>query len=202
LVRAWFVVDRCGNMGPPLYQHVVIDDTREPVFISSPPDVTVECDDIPPPYPVHAVDHYEDIVVSLSETTVFGTCNHDYDILRTWSALDSCGNLNVTSQEITVQDTEKPRFYLVPDDTTAECLTPAPASITAEDNCDGYLDVSLVDEHVEEDIVYEPGVPMRIVMRHWSAQDNCGNIHHVFQTIEVFDTKKSIFPRVSAGCCC
>jgi len=194
LVRAWFVVDRCGNMGSPLYQHVIVDDTAAPVFISSPPDVTVECDDIPPPYPVHAVDHYEDIVVTLSETTQFGTCNYDYDIVRTWSALDSCGNLNTTSQLITVEDTEKPRFYSVPDDTTAECLTPAPAEITAEDNCDGYLDVSLVDENIEEEEnVYVPGIPMRIVMRHWSVQDNCGNKNEVFQTIQVFDTKDPYF---------
>eukprot|EP00463_Aulacantha_scolymantha_P001985 TRINITY_DN262_c0_g1_i1.p2 TRINITY_DN262_c0_g1~~TRINITY_DN262_c0_g1_i1.p2 ORF type:complete len:116 (+),score=35.37 TRINITY_DN262_c0_g1_i1:799-1146(+) len=111
-------------MGAPIYQHVVIDDTSAPVFVFTPKDATVECDDIPPPYPVHAVDHYEDIVVELKEETKFGTCNHDYDIYRIWTAMDSCGNMNSTQQVISVQDTEKPRFYTLPTDGTAECLVP------------------------------------------------------------------------------
>eukprot|EP00463_Aulacantha_scolymantha_P006713 TRINITY_DN8_c1_g1_i3.p1 TRINITY_DN8_c1_g1~~TRINITY_DN8_c1_g1_i3.p1 ORF type:complete len:1791 (+),score=620.90 TRINITY_DN8_c1_g1_i3:1727-7099(+) len=199
LVRAWFVTDVCGNMGPPIYQHVVIDDTRAPVFLSTPSDITVECDDIPPPYPVHAVDHYEDIVVTLKEETKFGTCNNDYDIYRTWTAADSCGNSNTTVQIITVQDTEKPRFYTLPNDDTAECVTPAPALVTAEDNCDGYIDVSLIDEHSEEGGTYASGEPMRTVYRHWRVADNCGNSNDAFHTIEVYDTKDPYFLEYAAG---
>jgi hypothetical protein len=193
LVRAWFVIDLCGNMGSPVYQHVIIDDTREPTFLASPPDVTVECDDIPPPFPLNAVDHYEDIVVDLTETTDFGTCNQDYDIVRRWLAVDSCGNSVSFVQVVTVQDTTPPRMYSVPIDMTAECQSPPPAVVSAEDNCDGYLDVSLVSEDEVVTGSYELGDPIKRITRKWSVSDNCGNTKDASQLIEVYDTKFPYF---------
>jgi hypothetical protein len=196
LVRAWFVVDLCGNMGTPVYQHVVIDDSTPPTFLSNPEDITIECDNIPPPYPVHASDHYEDIVVTLVESTDFGTCNQDYDITRVWTALDSCGNINTTTQVISVVDTEKPVLWGIPDDTTAECDAAAPAIVTAEDNCDGYIDVSLVNDDTTYDYdqyTLAQSTAMKTVTRHWRVSDNCGNVAEDFQTILVYDTKWPYF---------
>jgi len=192
LVRAWFVVDTCGNMGPPIYQHVVIDDTAAPTFISEPEDATVECDDIPPPFPVHAVDHYEEITVTMKETTNYGTCNHDYDIERTWSAIDSCGNQNETRQLIVVTDVTAPTMYSVPPDESVECDYPPPATITAEDNCDGYLEVVMVaEEEVESSCRYLE--PKKTIYRSWRATDNCGNSKEVKQTVTIYDTKAPYF---------
>jgi len=199
LVRAWFVIDVCGNLGVPKYQHVVIDDTTNPVF--EPPviaDVTVQCDDIRPPFPVHATDAYEDIVVVLQETTEFGSCNQDYDIIRTWIASDSCGNTASIFHIISVEDTTPPILHGVPDDETVECDIPPAALVTAEDNCDGYLDVSLVGDHTTG-ARYSSGDPTPegdfdlTSYRTWQVSDNCGNEVTVTQTIQVLDTQKPYF---------
>jgi hypothetical protein len=202
LVRAWFVIDVCGNMGPPIYQHVVIDDHEAPQFILPiPQDETAICDDIPPPPPVHAVDHYEEITVTLKEETDYGSCNHDYDIIRTWYAEDSCGNLNSTVATVSVEDNEAPDMFNTPDDLTLECESPPPATITAEDNCDGYVDVNFVSEEEVETISYnaDNSVPWKTVYRLWSVADNCGNSNSWAQTIKIFDTKNPEFHKYATN---
>ena len=62
----------------------------------------------------------------------------------------NCGNTDVQSQVITVQDVTAPVLAGVPADVTVECdAVPAPATPTASDNCDS--DVTIDFNEVRTD---------------------------------------------------
>ena len=64
-------------------------------------------------------------------------CEDTYTLTRTWTATDNCGNTDIQSQVITVQDVTAPVLAGIPADVTVECdAVPAPATPTASDNCD------------------------------------------------------------------
>ena len=67
----------------------------------------VDCNNIPTPPTVTATDNCDDNVeVSFAE--VMGSGNCEYEIKRTWTATDDCGNTTNHVQTITVKDTEGP----------------------------------------------------------------------------------------------
>jgi hypothetical protein len=92
-------------------------------------------------------------------------------------------------------------MYNTPKDLTLECESPPPATITAEDNCDGYLEVSFVSEEVVETISYssDNSIPWKTVYRHWKVEDNCGNLASWDQTIKIFDTKNPTFQKYASN---
>ena len=85
-------------------------------------------------------------MVSTSTQTNDGSANDDcYVITNTWTATDNCGNTNMRTQIITVEDTTDPIFDNAPGNETIECdVTPIIVEVTASDNCDNDVFVELV----------------------------------------------------------
>ncbi|MBI4720665.1 MAG: hypothetical protein HY770_05505, partial [Chitinivibrionia bacterium] len=105
-------------------------------------------------------------------------------ITRTWTASDACGNQVSCSQKITVHDTTDPVLSGCPDDNNYQCYkdVPAPAVVTATDNCDGSLAVTFVEKQSN------PGSSCdNTITRTWTAVDACGNDAICAQTIYVND---------------
>ena len=94
-------------------------------------------------------------------------CN--FGILRTWTAIDDCGNTSSYTQVITVIDEEDP-VVILPPDQTIDCtdLIPAPFSLVT-DNCDE-------DPSVDVSELIIPGnCPQEyILQRTYTATDVCG----------------------------
>jgi len=176
----WVATDCCGNEASFMVYFKVIDVT-DPVLTGIPDDVTVECDQIPTPPTVTAMDNCDNHVdIELSESTVPGNCADEYTLIRTWTATDNCGNTATASQTITVRDTTAPVFANVPADVTIECDQPLPTDApTATDNC-------AADVEITFDEVTTSGCPFTIT-RTWTAIDNCGNTTAVTQVITVED---------------
>ena len=65
------------------------------------------------------------------------SCPQSYQLLRTFTATDECGNSTSATQTITIQDTTAPTFNeALPMDMTVECdQVPEMAMLTATDNC-------------------------------------------------------------------
>lgn len=182
--RSWTATDDCGN-AITVSQTIIISDTQAPVLIDLPENETVDCNAIPAPAGVSAIDNCdENPTVSFSETVSSGC---PYTIIRTWVAMDECGNTSSASQTITVVDNEAPVLIGVPENIDDECGSiPAPIEVTAVDNCDDNVQVTMSQETIGNEC------PLTVV-RTWTAVDACGNSVSASQTISINDTEAPVF---------
>jgi hypothetical protein len=119
-MRLITITDMCGNSSEwEVFIHLV--DTIAPYFTSVPADYTIEY-----PLPIvfadaEAADWVDDTIVpeELPQQIIPGNCPGNYQIVRTWKAVDNCGNATTATQTITVQDTTAP-------------VVTAPADITVD----------------------------------------------------------------------
>ncbi len=192
VTRTWTATDACGNaVTAAATIHVV--DTTPPTLHDVPPDATVECSNVPPPPTVTATDACDpNVHVDLGEAIIIlespnppesGTACI-YQITRTWTATDACGNTATASQKLTVKDTQAPTVVSCPGAQTIQCpATPSFGTPQFADNCDTNLDITFAD-------VTTPGscANAHDVTRTWTAKDNCNNAATCSQTIHVVDT--------------
>ncbi len=98
-------------------QVMSIKDTVAPWFSPSLTDITIGCtDDIPSPEDVKAVDNCDPnpkMTVTETNNRSLDTASceyYNYDIVRTYKAVDRCGNETTTVQTISIRDTTPPVF--------------------------------------------------------------------------------------------
>merc|ERR1712038_1703401 len=184
IVRKWEAHDACGN---PVSkeQRIDVTDKTPPTINFGDEDVVVPCDDIPVMRTYTPEDncggylHYKE-----DENRIDGTRLHDYELHRTWTITDACGNTEVYSVVVSVEDQEPPVLLYAPSDISVECDTyPEIAEVSGQDSC-GYAptvdDVSSENEHscvYEKDVIYT-----------WTATDECGRTDQHIQTITKEDT--------------
>ena len=126
-----------------------------------------------------------------------GGCTGSNGILRTYTAVDGCGNTSTFVQELVFVDVDPPVFEFVPGDLSITCdegdipLDPA----TATDDCsDATVTVSL-------DIVGGPCPEPYEIVRVFTATDACGNTTTATQTIFITNDPLSDVPRTSMATC-
>ncbi|WP_197429304.1 DUF7507 domain-containing protein [Winogradskyella endarachnes] len=180
------VTDDCGNAST-LTAILTIEDTTAPTF-TVPEDITIECDiDVTNVSLTGDVtDELDNCAVGLeavfTDTIVNGECSGEATITRTWSLSDACNNTTTHIQTITVQDTTAPIFNeTLPQDLTTECdAVPSVESLTATDNC------SLAEVTFEEEIVTGSCIGDYLIVRTWTAFDDCNNenVHTQIITVE------------------
>ncbi|WP_157962314.1 HYR-like domain-containing protein, partial [Winogradskyella aurantiaca] len=186
--RTWSFTDSCGNASR-YEQTIVIKDEEAPEFIGDlPQDITVECDNIPDPSVIEAIDNCGDATVTLVESKVDGDCPNNYTLVRRWTATDACGNTNTHSQTIAVQDTTSPVMEDIPAIVTVSCDEELNLSYSAVDNCDGEIQGDYTE-------VVTPGecANEAVIARTWSFTDSCGNSSTFDQTIIIEDNEAPIF---------
>ena len=189
MICGWKAEDDCGNLTT-LFLNIFIVDSTPPMLFGVPDDVTLSCEGEDIPVIVSAMDNCEFVLpVEMTETESGTPCNRV--IVRKWTATDQCGNMTMASQTVTITDDTAPVLTGVPEDVTVECNEiPAPADVTAEDNCDPDSEV-VFTEDTEGDICVPPG---QIIVRTWTATDNCGNVATASQTVTVQDNTPPTFP--------
>ena len=155
------------------------DDTTGPDFAGTATSVSIACGSIPgvladPTDPC-------DIASLTYEDTFNGTggCTGSNGILRTYTAVDGCGNTSTFVQELVFVDVDPPVFDFVPGDLSITCDEgDIPLDLaTATDDCsDATVTVSL-------DIVGGPCPEPYQIVRVFTATDACGNTATATQTI-------------------
>lgn len=201
----WSATDDCGNTGTAT-QTVLVRDTEGPMFTLVPPADTFRCDTfVLPPAPVMGVDimatdNCSQAMSITTQDTSFqnpdpAVCGHyTYDIVRTFTATDACGNTRTTTQVISVIDNLGPApGGLI--DTTMLCeaqpfVTPPPTPVDA---CSGPTDVPVF---VQDIVTNGPCDDTYTLTRNWQAQDVCGNTSIIPQTIHVVDTLRPILSNI------
>ena len=181
LTRTWTATDACGNMASASQQITLAPDVSAPVLVGVPADATVSCDAIPAVAVVTANDDCDGAVsVTFSETYGPGpvSCR---TVTRTWTATDAAGNTASASQLITVQDNLPPVLLGTHPDATVQCgHVPAPADVTAVDDCDTSVAVVFSEVQIGSGCSYT-------IERTWTATDDCGNTASYTQVLTVID---------------
>jgi len=103
IIRTWTATDACGNVTTHT-QTITIQDTTPPVFtgIIPNPVVYAYCDGIPAVATVTASDNCGATTISFNEVRIDGECINKYDLNRTWTAEDDCGNIAIFTQIVHV----------------------------------------------------------------------------------------------------
>ena len=149
-----------------------------------PNDTTVSCDDpylMVSPTTVTATDNCGVTMIPLlitddSDQEMNGSCGeYRYNIIRTWTVTDDCGNETTAQQVVSVNDLAGPTFT-EPDDITIDCNDDEmDRSITGDvtdavDACSGEVTIEFTDTKMLG------GCPNdTIITRKWQAIDACGN---------------------------
>jgi len=170
-------------------QNITGADTTSPLFVSTLDDITVECNSIPSPVRLEATDNCDQVVdVTVEQEMDAMAC--PYNITRTWTATDDCGNATEYVQTITVQDTTAHTLAGVPADVTVECTAiPEVASVTASDNCDFNLNVLFEETTTTNGCIVT-------ITRTWTVADNCDNMDQQSQVITVVDNTAPVLQNV------
>ena len=204
--RRWTVRDTCG-MSNTYTQLIVVRDVLGPTF-TAPADTSFYADtsmmstacitDVSPMVagmPTGLTDNCApDPSIRFSDDTTFLSCLNSYDIIRTWTAEDTCGNITSLTQAISVFDTIAPTFT-VPPDTTVSCELADDPAITGlptnlQDNCGGAVNFFLRPAVISID----PDCPNeQEIIRTWVVEDECGNRDSAIQIINTIDTTPPSF---------
>ncbi|MXO07497.1 gliding motility-associated C-terminal domain-containing protein, partial [Flavobacterium sp. HBTb2-11-1] len=184
IVTRTYTLTDCGGLKTELVQTITAIDTAKPAFVGAlPANITVECSAaVPAPAILTATDNCSAATVSFNEERINGGCSGNYQLIRTWTASDACGNQTVHTQTVTVADTTAPVFVetLPAAEVNADCNTiPEPAVLTATDGC-GMATVNYTESKIEGDCSAR-----YTLERTWTAVDECGNQASFTQKINV-----------------
>ena len=182
LTRTFTAVDACFNETVGV-QTITVTDTTAPEFTSIPADFSAECSDEIVLDMATASDDCSEVTVTVSADTLYGECANTYTVVRTFTAMDACGNSTDATQTIQISDTTAPEFTFVPADELIECNTSLDGTMaTAVDNCG---DVTVT---VEENFDQGDCGGAYVITRTFTATDACGNASTAVQTITQEDT--------------
>ena len=178
VVRTFTATDECGN-STSASQTITIQDTTAPE-LTIPADYTAECSDEHPLDDATAEDNCGMATIEMSADTVW-SCTSTYEVTRTFTATDECGNSTTASQVINIVDTTAPVFNeALPGDLVEDCTHSEAAVLTAFDNCQ---DVEvLFEESIDSECANQ-----YTITRTWTATDDCGNSTSHTQIVSVID---------------
>jgi hypothetical protein len=125
ITRTWTVTDGC--LASTKTQTIQLRDSQAPLFYGVPPNVTLNCGS---PLPSTANLSIADICsVGVTPTLQYNeqkitsaSCSSNYQIKRTWTATDACGNTSTSSELVTYIDQQAPTILYCPSDVTANVV--------------------------------------------------------------------------------
>jgi len=146
--RTFRAEDECGNFST-YVQLINVSDDNGPVWVSGQSEFSYACGSTAAVVAPTATDNCSNFTIDYVDGAMWTEgCTNGFN--RVWTAVDACGNTSSPFiQYITFVDTVEPVLSDCPEDLVLECgaTLPAPAMLTAEDNCDDDVQV-LYEEFV------------------------------------------------------
>lgn len=195
-----YAVDFYGNQDTLIQTVFMGTDTIAPTAIV-PNDTTINCvDGLDALLAIGLIDGYDNcgtsnFSIDTSTQIISGNCSNDLTYKRYWTLIDSCGNVTVDSQVITIRD-DLPPIFTSPLDTLVSCGTDLdPSSLGSPsaifDECSGVFEVDYLDVF---DTLSCPS--LYLLTRIWTVSDSCQNIALDTQHIQITDTLAPVFTTV------
>lgn len=166
--RFWTLTDLCGNVER-FTQKIETIDNIEPFLVNTPDDLLIDCFEmIDDTEPVFTDNCSPNLQVSHEDVISLSSCPNIL-ILRTWRAIDDCGNETTYTQEIT-RINEGP-FLMMPADPIVDLICGDTASFIPPE----FIHECGLDFTVEYFDNFTPGICDQLeVHRIWTATDECG----------------------------
>jgi hypothetical protein len=187
VIWTWTATDFCLNVAEESMT-IVYSDTTPPSFDEAPQDAAYSCEEIVPVSDEPIVsDDCGTVTVTFGENIIEGDCPQSFTIVRTWTAIDECGNASEHIQNIQISDEIDPEFTFVPAGVTIDCDEEIPTDMaTADDNC-GNVVVTFVDDYILTECETE-----FTIIRTFYAEDECENVSTAEQVIVIEDNDAPI----------
>lgn len=205
----WKATDHCQNTSSFIF-YMLVGDFEAPMLSNMPANLTISCEN---PIPTAGTPNVTDDCdlgpkVFFQESTIPGPCPQTYQVVRTWTAEDNCGNSNMKSQIISVTDKKAP--VLTPVDPfiaglpsgsmlTVQCgqePTFVSGSVSVTDNCDPTVSLLLQLNTTESDCSVSGFI--RDITYTWTGTDDCGNTSTYIIIVRVIDTTAPEFLTIPA----
>jgi hypothetical protein len=184
--RTYTAADDCNN-STAYVQNITFSDTQAPVFSSLPADLNIDCGDVlPEAEQISAEDECSGAVaVNVAEEILFGTCAANYTVIRTYTAVDACGNEAEHIQTIQVVDSTDPDYFDFENQIFVSCNESEGSFVTAYDDC-SEVNLTYSDEFFDDNCA-------GYLVRTYTAEDACGNTATAIQVLDLTDTEQPEF---------
>ena len=188
--RTWTATDLCGNTSTFEQNITTTPDLSPPVFTFVPYDQFFDCDDVIDFGQATAADNCGSVTITFSDEIIgTGDCNevngqlYGYDIIRTWTATDECGNTAMAISNAWIlpgyNNGNRIAFSYVPDDQSIGCGGEVDFGQAVCHSACGQLALTFEDFSGGD---CSTGITQTRV---WTATDACGNEIHAEQVIRI-----------------
>jgi len=132
---------------------------------------------------------------------ILGSCEHAYQMVLHWSAVDDCGNDVNHYMTVHVSDVVPPVFEEIPLDQTVgayatyQSVDSAIHESSASDDCDSYVEITAVESILQRQYNRECENEF-LVIRVFTATDECGNTALHTYSISSIDTEPPVLPEI------
>ncbi len=196
ITRTWTATDACGNVASQMQIITLVDDNA-PYFTSVPEGLTMACGDEIPAVNATAADACSDVTVTYADAEGDAICTGLFEIVRTFTATDACGNVSTATQIITFVDDEAPEGSV--EDAMVACSDYSSdaefGSYEVNDNCSDAVTVTWE----ETSSTAEGSAGCFEVTRTYTFTDGCGNASTAVQTLSVFDDEAPVLSEVASA---
>ena len=212
LTRTWTAIDACGNAQTGV-QVITVEDRTAPSFNNTPGTVTIDCIEklytVAAPSVSDACD--SNPTVTLVQSVTDSTCANKKKITRLYTAKDKCGNTQLFTQTIIVNDNIAPvitpRNPLLAGFRSGDTLTMSCEDIrifqlgdaTAVDNCSGCTPALTFEDLARRRGTCSIDGYSLLMECLWKATDCCGNTSEWRIFIKVTDNQAPILRGVPAN---
>ncbi len=191
ILRTFTASDDCGNTTAQTQIFTLID-IEAPTLLNVPASGVFNCSDLSDAGAVTASDNCDqEIEINVDEIWVGEACAPQ--LIRTWTAIDNCGNTATATQIVDLVDDNPPVFVSAPANLHLTCGVAIPeAQVVVEDACSQDVNVDFSEEQIGSGCAYT-------INRTWTATDACGNQSTHIQVITINDDQAPQFANTQAN---
>jgi hypothetical protein len=193
-IHTFVANDGCGNSSSPLVITVNVVDNTAPEWTYVPSSNEISCNALVPNESAIAQDACSEVTVGMTEEIIAGQCASSYIIVRTYTAIDACGNeAEPVSVSYYIYDNEAPVITTELSDLNYDCpVEIVPAEIAVTDNC------SEITVTPSVSTIWSDECGNGLYLVSYYVVDACGNSTEANYTVSIYDETAPVLSETPA----